>query len=183
MRRFFAIFAALMVALPVAVAGAEPAEHLARLGTDPAGDGLPALDVTYLDVGKLGKDLEIRIGIDKMLPVVGGYPKAPGIEWIFDVKGRRFVAEVVAGARVPEFYLFELKGDSFTQLPSPKGTYDPANGYASVLVPLKAIGAKSGIKISGADDLEHGDVDAHVHVGRETIYPDGMQTKKDYVIP
>jgi hypothetical protein len=183
MRKLAAAFAALMVAFPLAVAGAEPAERMVRLGTDPAGDGQPALDVTFLDVGKQGKNLEIRIGIDKMLPVVGGYPAAPGIEWVFDVKGRRFIAEVVAGARVPEFYLFELKGDSFTQLPSPEGTYDAADGYASVLVPLKSVGAKSGVKISGADDLEHGDVDAHVHAGRETIYPDGMQTKKAYVIP
>ena len=183
MRKLIAVATALMMALPIAAAGAEPADRLVRLGTDPAGDGLPALDVTFLDVGTVGKDLEIRIGIDKMLPATGGYPAAPGIEWVFDVKGRRFIAEVVAGTPAPEFYLFELKGDTFTQLPSPKGTYDSADGYASVLVPLKAIGAKSGVKISGADGLEHGDVDAHVHAGPQTYYPDGMQTKKDYVIP
>lgn len=182
MRKIVSLAMALMVALPVASAGAEPPERLVRLGTDPAGDGQPALDVTYLEVGKLGKDLEIRIGIDKMLPVVGGYPAAPGIEWTFVVKGRTFLAEAVAN-RTPEFYLFELKGDSFTQLPSPQGTYDSADGYASILVPLKTIGAKKGVKISGADGLEHGDVDAHVHAGPQTYYPDGMQTKKDYVIP
>lgn len=183
MRKLVAVATALMIALPIASAGAEPAERMVRLGTDPAGDGLPALDVTYLDVGRSGKTLEIRIGIDKMLPVVGGYPAAPGIEWVFDVKGRRFIAEAVADTREPDFYLFELKGDAFTQLPSPEGTYNPDDGYASVLVPLKAIGAKSGVRISGADGLEHGDVDAHVHAGPQTYYPDGMQTKKDYVIP
>lgn len=182
MRKLITIFAALMVALPVAVAGAEPASRMVRLGTDPAGDGQPALDVTFLDVGQTGKNLEIRIGIDKMLPVVGGIPRAPGIEWVFEVKGRTFIAEAVAD-RTPDFYLFELKGEAFTQLSSPTGTYDANDGYASILVPLKTIGAKSGVKISGADGLEYGDVDAHVHAGPRTYYPDGMQTKKDYVIP
>ena len=183
MRKHIAITVALILALPAAGATAEPADRLVRLGTDPAGDGTPALDVTFLDVGLDGKNLEVRIGIDKMLPIIGGYPGAPGIQWTFDVKGRRFAAEVVAGAPEPEFYLFEIKGETFTQLPSPEGTYNWQDGYASVLVPLKAIGAKSGVKISGADGLEQGDVDAHVHLLVADHYPDGMQTKKDYVIP
>ncbi len=66
---------------------------------------------------------------------------------------------------------------------NPTGTYNPADGYASILVPLKSIGAKSGVKISGADGLERRDVDGHVHLGPHTYYPDGMQTKKDYVVP
>lgn len=182
MRKMLTVLTALLVALPIAAAGAKPPAGLVRLGTDPAGDGYPALDITYLDVGKSGKNLEIRIGIDKMLPVIGGYPAAPGIEWVFEVKDRTFIAEAVAD-RTPDFYLFELKDGSFTQLPSPEGTYDPADGYTSILVPLKTIGAKSGVRISGADGLENGDVDAHVHAGPQTVYPDGMQTKKDYVIP
>jgi hypothetical protein len=168
-----------MTALPAGAAG--PA--LKTLGTDPAGDGHPALDVTFLQVGKNGKNLEIRIGLDGMLPVTGGYPDLPGVEWTFDVKDRTFLAEAVATAAGPDFYLFELKGEAFTQLESPTGTYDPADGYASVLVPLKTIGAKSGVRISGTKGLEHGDVDAHVHLVAETYYPDGMQTKKSYVLP
>lgn len=182
MRKIFAaLVATLTLALLLAPAGAGP--RFKQLGTDPAGDGPPALDVTYLKVGRNGPNLEIRIGIDKMLPVIAGYPELPGIEWTFDVKKRRFIAEAVAGSRGPLFFLFEEKNGGYTQLESPEGTYDPADGYASIIVPLKTIGAKSGVKISGADGLEHGDVDAHVHLLATTIYPDGMQTKKDYVVP
>ncbi len=182
MRKLVGALAALsLLALLLAPAGASP--RMKELGTDPAGDGPPALDVTYLQVGKNGSNLEIRIGIDKMLPVIAGYPELPGIEWTFDVKNRRFIAEAVAGRSGPIFFLFEEKDGSFTQLERPKGTYDPADGYASILVPLKTIGAKSGVRISGADGLEHGDVDAHVHLLATTLYPDGMQTTKDYIVP
>lgn len=177
----FALFAALVVG--AAPAGAGQDAGFKRLGTDPAGDGHPALDVTFLDVGKTGKNLEIRIGLDNMLPVTGGYPDLPGVEWTFDVKDRTFVAEAVATTGEPDFYLFELKGDTFTQLESPTGTYDSADGYASVLVPLKTIGASRGTKISGTKGLEHGDVDAHVHLLATTYYPDGMQTKKAFIVP
>lgn len=175
---------ALLAALVVmaAPAGAKD-QGFKRLGTDPAGDGPPALDVTYLDVGRTGKNLEIRIGLDNMLPAIGGYPDLPGVEWTFDVKDRTFLAEAAATATGPDFYLFELKGDSFTQLESPTGTYDAADGYASVLVPLKTIDAGPGVKISGTKGLEHGDVDAHVHLLATTYYPDGMQTKKTFVVP
>lgn len=176
-----------LVLLLALVVGASPAgardPGVKRLGTDPAGDGHPALDVTFLDVGVTGKNLEIRIGLDKMLPVIGGYPDLPGVEWTFDVKGRTFLAEAVASATEPAFYLFELKGTSFTQLESPTGTYDPADGYASVLVPLKTIDANSGTKISGTKGLENGDVDAHLHYLAGTYYPDGMQTKKSFIVP
>ncbi|MDP9067716.1 MAG: hypothetical protein M3N53_05115 [Actinomycetota bacterium] len=181
-RSFVIVLLAALTALSVAPAGAGKS-NLTVLGTDPAGDGLPALDITYLQVGRAGTNLEIRIGIDKMLPRSGGFPLLPGIEWVFDVKNRTFIAEAVAGTGAPRFYLFEQKGDSYEQLESPTGTYDPADGYASILVPLKTIGARSGVKISGADGLEHGDVDAHVHLGPETYYPDGMETKKDFIVP
>ena len=182
MRRILATIATALLVFPVMPAGAAKSQFV-ELGTDPAGDGIPALDVTYLQVGKTGTNLEVRIGIDKMLPARAGYPELPGIEWVFDVKGRRFVAEAVASAEGPLFFLFEEKDGAFQQLKSPEGTYDPADGYASILVPLKTIGAKSGVKISGADGLENGDVDAHVHLLATTIYPDGMQTTKDYVVP
>lgn len=182
MRKILAVVtAAMLLALLLAPAGAAP--RLKELGTDPAGDGPPALDVTYLQVGKKGSDLEIRIGIDKMLPVISGYPELPGIEWVFQVKKRVFIAEAVASTDGPLFFLFEEKDGAFQQLDAPKGTYDPADGYASLLVPLKTIGAKSGVKIAGVKGLENGDVDAHVHLLATTLYPDGMETTKSYVVP
>jgi hypothetical protein len=153
------------------------------LGTDPAGDGLPGLDVTFLQVGRNGADLEIRIGL-QMAPQIAGYPDLPGIEWVFDVKGRTFVAEAVKTTGGADFYLFELADDgSFQQLESPTGTYEGSDGYTSILVPLKTIGARSGTVVKGTDGLDHGDVDAHVHVGPFTHYPDGMETEKSYVVP
>ncbi|HEX2057323.1 MAG TPA: hypothetical protein VHI71_03045 [Actinomycetota bacterium] len=174
---------------------------LKTLGTDPSGDGWPGLDVTYLQVGRKGADLEVRIGL-AMLPQLGGYPDLPGIEWVFTVQPpmppcppgkyciqamplrRTFVAEAVKTVNGSAFYLFEVKPDgSFEQIGQPQGTYAAADGYTSILVPLKAIGARKGAEIKGADGLEHGDVDAHVHVGPQTHYPDGMETNKSYVLP
>ena len=156
---------------------------LKTLGTDPSGDGLPGLDVTYLQVGRNGADLEVRIGL-AMLPQLAGFPDLPGIEWVFDVKGRTFVAEAVKTANGADFYLFELADDgSFQQLAQPEGTYEGSDGYTSILVPLKTIGARRGTLIKGTDGLENGDVDAHVHVGPQTYYPDGMETDKGYVVP
>ncbi|HEV2754297.1 MAG TPA: hypothetical protein VG318_00780 [Actinomycetota bacterium] len=156
---------------------------LKTLGTDPSGDGIPGLDVTYLKVGRNADALEIRIGLE-MLPQLGGYPDLPGIEWIFDVNGKTFLAEAVKTADGSDYYLFELSDDgSFRQLTSPTGTYEAADGYASILVPLKDIGAKKGTVVKGADGQEHGDVDAHVHVGTVTHYPDGMETDKTFVVP
>lgn len=172
--------------LSALVALAVPAQaqgNLKTLGTDPSGDGVPGLDVTYLKVGRAGSDLEIRIGLE-MLPQAGGYPDLPGIEWVFDVKGRTFVAEAVKTAGGSDYYLFELADDgSFRQLDSPTGTYEAADGYASILVPLADIGARKGTVIKGTDGLENGDVDAHVHVGTLTHYPDGMETDKTFVVP
>jgi hypothetical protein len=157
--------------------------RLKTLGTDPQGDGPPALDLTYLKVGRSGGSLEVRIGISGMLPQTGGYPTLPGIEWIFDVGSRTFIAEAVAGTSQPRFYLFEVKEGAYEQLESPKGTYDPDNGYVSILVGLKQIGASSGTKISGTGPKGTEDVDAHVHVGPQTHYADAMASTKDYVIP
>ena len=170
-----------------AVLAAFPASagpRLVTLGTDPALDGPPALDVTYLKVGAAKGKLEIRIGIENMLPVVAGYPALPGIEWAFKVGGRTFIAEAVAGTPEPEFYLFELQDGAFTQLETPAGTYDPASGYASIIIPFKTIGARSGSHVMGAPQEESGgDVDAHVHLGATTWYPDAMTTTKHYRIP
>ncbi len=156
---------------------------LKTLGTDPSGDGLPGLDVTYLQVGRNGADLEVRIGL-AMVPQLAGYPDLPGIEWVFDVKGRTFVAEAVKTRAGADFYLFELADDgSFQQLAQPEGTYEGSDGYTSIFVPLKIIGARKGTVIKGTNGLANGDVDAHVHVGPLTHYPDGMETDKGYVVP
>ena len=178
---------AIALALCAAVAASALPVHakggLKTLGTDPAGDGLPGLDVTFLQVGRNGADLEIRIGL-QMLPQLAGFPDLPGIEWVFDANGRTFVAEAVKTANGSDFYLFEIADDgSFEQLAQPEGTYEGSDGYASILVPLKTIGARKGTVIRGTDGLEHGDVDAHVHVGTLTHYPDGMETNKGYVVP
>lgn len=174
----------LCAALAVGVAPASAGKGgLKTLGTDPAGDGPPGLDVTFLQVGRNGADLEIRIGL-QMAPQIAGYPDLPGIEWVFDVKDRTFVAEAVKTRAGADFYLFELADDgSFQQLESPTGTYEGSDGYTSILVPLKNIGARSGTVVKGTDGLENGDVDAHVHVGPITHYPDGMETEKSYVVP
>ncbi len=153
-----------------------------RLGTDPARDAAPALDVTYLDVAAHHGALDIRIGIETMLPGIGGYPELPGVEWIFEVGKRTFVAEAVAGTS-PTFYLFEQKGNTYVQLDNPEGTYNASDGYASILVPMEDIGARSGTKISGVGKPGTEDVDAHVHALVTTYYADTMATKKDFVIP
>lgn len=172
------------------------ATKVARLGTDPAGDGPPALDVTFLDVGRTKDALEIRIGIDKMFPAVGGYPEGPGIEWIFTAGKRSFIAEVVAG-RTPKFYFFELFEDSYSQLQGMTGTYDSNDGFIRMLVPLDLIGAKKGTLISGykkpLDMIQKGegnDVDAHMHTipnspagPGQTEYFDQMTTTKSYRLP
>lgn len=192
---------ALCAAVAASVVPAHAKGGLKTLGTDPAGDGMPGLDVTSLQVGRNGANLEVRIGL-VMLPQLAGYPDLPGIEWVFDVtppatrcRGnsiciaearvtRTFIAEAVKTADGQDFYLFELKPDgSFEQLAQPEGTYVGSDGYASILVPLETIGARKGSVIKGTDGLEHGDVDAHVHVGTLTHYPDGMETNKAYVVP
>ncbi len=193
MRRSVLLLSALVVSmtlLPVLPAGAQA--RLQRLGEDPAGDGPPALDVLYLDVRKGGlltedgvfQGLEIQIGVSGMLPQIGGYPELPGIEWVFDVGKRTFVAEAVATRGEPLFFLFELKDGQVQQLDSPAGTYDAADGFIRMVIPLKTIGAKRGTRISGADETEGGgDVDAHVHYPSGTYYADTMVTTKDFVVP
>ena len=171
------------MSLVAALAPASAAPKMTRLGTDPAGDGPPALDVTYLDVGGHHGTLEIRIGVDGMLPGLGGYPELPGIEWTFDVAGRTFVAEGAVQNAAGSFYLFELKGGAFEQLDTPEGTYNPDDGYISIHVPYSDIGARKGMKISGTGPKGTEDVDAHVHAGATTHYPDYLATTKDFVLP
>ncbi len=187
----FARVARLVTALAVVATMAAPSSAdpaMKELGTDPANDAPPALDLTYLQVGKSevlvdGKArpaLEIHIGVFGMLPVVGGYESLPGIQWSFDVKGRTFVAEAYISAAQPNFVLFELTGDTFRDLGELAGTYDWQDGYISMLVPLKTIKAKKGTLISGHGD--DNDADAHVH-GVGTYYADYLTTTEDFVVP
>ncbi|HEX2295051.1 MAG TPA: hypothetical protein VHN37_07045 [Actinomycetota bacterium] len=192
---------ALCAAVALGVVPAHAKGGLKTMGTDPAGDGLPGLDVTSLQVGRKGANLEVRIGL-VMLPQAAGYPDLPGIEWVFVVQPpmppcppgkyciqampnpRTFVAEAVKTAGGSAFYLFEIHDDgSFEQIGQPEGTYNAADGFTSIFVPLSEIGARKGATIRGVDGLEHGDVDAHVHAGPQTHYPDGMETNKSYVVP
>lgn len=157
-----------------------------RLGEDPARDAPPALDLTYLEVARAGKTVDVRFGIDGMLPRTGGYPELPAIEWVFTTGTRTFIIEAVAGTGSEgRYFLFEIMDDgSFVQLDGATGTYDPADGFASVQVPLEVIGAKKGTKLKGFDrDATDGDVDAHVHLGPETLYADSFATTKAFVVP
>lgn len=172
------------VALVASLSPAAAAPKLVRLAEDPAGDAPPALDLTYLEVGAHQRTLEIRIGVDGMLPVLAGYPELPGIEWTFDVGGRTFVAEAAIVDGAPAFFLFELdKNGAVTQLDSPSGTYDSADGYISMHVPYSDIGARSGMKVSGTGPKGTEDVDAHIHAGVTTHYPDYAASTKDFKLP
>ena len=181
MRKHIACLLALVTALAVAL----PSTSLARpkmktLGEDPSTDAPPALDLTYLQAGADRKNLEIRIGIANMLPVIGGYPEAPGVEWLFKSGSRTFLAEAYVGNLEGAYLLFEFyKDGTYEQVGTLKGTYDPNDGYISMLVPLKSIAAKRGTKISGAGE---NDADAHIHHAG-TTYTDYITTTKGIVVP
>jgi hypothetical protein len=179
-----ALLLALAASLAITLAAPSgAATTLTRLGEDPDGDGYPSLDVTYLDVGRNGENLEIRIGLSNILPGIRSIPELPGVQWAFDIKGRTFIAEGAPGNN-PRFFLFEVFDDgSYEQLEAPQGTYEAADGYLMLLVPLKNIGAKKGTVISGTGPKGTEDVDAHIHaIPGNDLYPDKMATTKDYVV-
>ena len=181
--------AGLLIALALLSSIAAPAHakvSTKTLGTDPAGDGVPALDVTYLKAGRLRAALYVEIGVDKMLPPDGGIHKVAGIDWAFEVNGRTFIVEAFVDVGAPDFYLLEiLKDGTHRQLDSPTGSYSWSDGYIHMLVPLKSIGAKSGTMISRAHHSESGsDVSAFLHpVGATTQYTDTMETTKNFSVP
>lgn len=182
MRRVLAGLLTALLALGLAGQAAARSKGMQTLGKDPSGDAPPGLDLTYLQVGRTGSDLEIRIGL-VMVPPKGSYPQLPGIEWIFETRGRTFIAEAVATTGNPLFFLFEQTEKGYTQLGRPEGTFNPADGYTSILVPLEMIDAKRGTVISGVGPKGTEDVDAHVHAGPTyTHYPDRMATTKDFVV-
>jgi hypothetical protein len=179
-RKIVLLAVALFVALGAVPAGAA---SFKTLGTDAELDAPPSFDLTELSVRRAAKDLEIRIGISGMVPPWGiAVPYLPGVQWAFDVKGRTFVAEAyVDPTSEPGYLLFEKKSDVFTQLMELKGTYNWEDGFTSMRVPLKKIGAKSGTVISGAGS--ENDVDFHIHAGPQTHYADYLTTKKDFIVP
>lgn len=174
---------ALALALVTALLGAPSvgAEvKMKRLGEDVALDAPPALDLTYVEVGRNGDDLEIRIGISGMLPGIGGYPALPGIEWQFKAGKRQFLAEAYVGTTRGTFLLFEYVDDVYERRNTIEGTYDWNDGYISMLVPLKEIDAKAGMKIKGAGE---NDADSHVHGVVTSEYTDYLTTTKAFKIP
>jgi hypothetical protein len=176
------LVAALAAALAMTLAAPSGAAGtMTRLGTDPETDGPPSLDLTYLDVGRIGSTLAIEIGIAHILPEARSIPEAPGIEWIFDAGSRTVLVEAVPGT-APTFYMFELKGDSFVEMPAPTGSYEHSDGFIRISLPLKAIGATKGTLISGTGPKGTEDVDAHVHYPGGEIFPDKMATTRDFVV-
>lgn len=174
-----AVTLALVVSL-LAMPGVGAEVKMKRLGEDPALDGPPALDLTYVDVGRNGDDLEVRLGMSGMTPGTGGYPQLPGIEWQFKVGKRQFLAEAYVGTTSGNYLLFEVVDGVFEQIGTIEGTYEWTDGYISMLVPLADIGAKTGSKIKGAGE---DDADAHVHTGANTVYTDYLTTTKGFKVP
>ena len=180
MKKILVALLASAVVLSLGLPGASAAPKLKTLGEDPANDAPPALDLTYLQAGADEKNLEIRIGVANMLPVIGGYPQAPGVEWLFTTGSRTYLAEAYVNNTEGEYLLFEMHDDgSYEEAGTLEGTYDPADGYISILVPLKTIGAKRGTKISGGGE---NDVDAHIHHAG-TTYTDYITTTKGISVP
>lgn len=151
------------------------------LGTDPALDGAPAADLVSLAAATHGADLHIRIGLAQALPVQGSYPGA-GIEWAFDVRGRRFLAEAHPEPGEMRYTLFEVSGDELRQVEILEGAFDTGSGLIDMYVPLASIGARKGTKISGAGDGSAPDVDIHQHAGPASRELDTLTTTKDFVV-
>lgn len=175
--------AALLLVVLALVPAASAKPKVKVLGTDPADDAPPALDVTSLAVGRMQNHLLIRIEVNRMLPVIGGYPDLPGIEWIFSSGKRTFLAEAYIATRTPRFLLFEVLDDGYEQLEELAGNYSATTGYIEMHVPLELIGAARGSKIAGVAGASGGDVDSHVHIGPITHYADSMTTTKSFVVP
>ena len=177
------LICALVLASAVQGPGAGAREPKMKvLGTDPTMDAPPALDLVSLSTGRTGSNLDIRIGIDGMFPTVRGYDLLPGIEWAFETDGgRHFIAEAYLMATEPQFLLFESTNGSYEQIADLTGTYEPSDGYISMLVPLKSIGAKSGTVVAG--DQEFDGHDANSHLDDPEVFIDELDTDKSFRIP
>ena len=180
-RQCAVLLAAFLAVAALAPASAKPKTKV--LGTDPADDAPPALDITSLAAGRMQNHLLIQIEINRMLPQIGGYPELPGIEWIFSTGTRTFLAEAFIQGTSPRFLLFELVDEGYEQLGDLAGNYSASTGFIEMHVPLKLIDARAGSKISGVEGPGGGDVDSHVHIGPVTHYADSMSTTKSFVVP
>ncbi len=100
------------------------------LGTDPTLDGPVAADLVSLAVATHGSDLHVRIELANALPVQGSYPGA-GIEWTFDVKGRRFLAEAHPEPGAMRYTLFEIAGDQLRQVQTSRAPSTPTRGSST----------------------------------------------------
>ena len=171
------VFAA--AALSTQAVAAEP--KMKQIGIDAAFDAAPAVDLTYLKVGRAGDKLEVRFGLNGMLPAQGSYPKA-GIEWAFKSAGRTFVAEGHPDAGAQFFTLFEVQGGGLTQVAMLEGSFESEQGYMVLWVPLNEIGATKGTRIVGAALDGSNDVDIHQHAGPVSPAMDSMATTQPYVV-
>ena len=177
--RCLAVLAATtVIALPGPVAAQAP--RMTVLGTDPASDAAPGGDLTEFAVAREGDALHMRFTFANSIPWTGTYGPPAGIEWIFKVKDRTFLAEGYQQGSGFRFTLFQKNGDAWTQLEDMEGSFDTIAGVMDIFVPLKSIAAKPGTRIGGAGE---NDVDVHIHAGVQTIYPDALTTTKDFVIP
>ena len=152
---------------------------LTVLGTDAALDAPPGGDLTQLAAGVHGSDLHIQFTFANSIPAVGTYGPPAGVQWAFKVKGKTFVAEAYPDKGDFGYVLFEIKGDTFTQVATLKGEWDTIGGVLDIFVPLKNIGAGKGTKIAGAGK---DDADVHVHGVVTTFYADRLTTTKGIVV-
>lgn len=179
-KRISLVAAAIAVSgLFVGAAPAGAAGGLTVLGTDPSLDAAPGSDLTQLAAGTHGSDLHIEFTFANSIPVAGTYGPPAGIQWAFKSAGKTFVAEAYPDGASFSYVLFEITGDSFTQLATLKGDFDTIGGILNIYVPLKDIGAKKGTKIVGAGE---NDGDVHVHGGVTTYYADQLTTTKGIVV-
>lgn len=183
MRLLVASLVAGLLWLSLPGAGVSAAPRYKVLGTDPSGDAPPALDLTALLVGRTGQRLEVRIAVEDMLPVVGGYESIPAIAWIFDAGDRTFAVEAYIELGQPRFLLFEYADGEFHDLGEAEGTYDWTDGYVAWFVPLETIHGGRGTVISGADEFTGRDANSHIHYELGDYEPDVLATTKSYRMP
>ena len=177
-RSFVAAAMAVGLALSAVPAGASPG--MTVLGTDPSLDAPPGGDLTQLAVTSHGTDLHIQFTFANSIPVAGTYGSPTGIQWAFKVNGKTFVAEAYPNDDTTFSYvLFQITGDTATQLETLSGEFDTIGGILDVFVPLKTIGAKKGTKIVGAGE---NDADVHIHGLVTTQNADQLTTTKGYVV-
>ena len=178
-KRSVAIVAIALSGLLVAPAPAGADVPLTVLGTDPSLDAPPGSDLTGLAAGVHGSDLHIQFTFANSIPVAGTYGPPAGLEWLFKVRGKTYLAEAYPDYPNFGFVLFEINGDAFKQVATLEGEWDTIGGVVDIFVPLKTIGAKKGTAITGAGE---NDVDLHVHGVVTTQYTDTLTTTKGIVV-